>query len=67
MPILEDVVSRIDDVELFKINIDEEKELSQKYEITSIPTLMIFKDWELKMRQTWTDIDNIINSLWNYR
>lgn len=34
-------------VKVGKVNIDEEKELAVRYQITSIPTLMLFKNGEV--------------------
>ncbi|MBK7966890.1 MAG: thioredoxin fold domain-containing protein [Bacteroidetes bacterium] len=36
--------------EIIKLDVDEQKELAQAYGIRSVPTLMIFKDGELKWR-----------------
>lgn len=36
--------------EIIKLNVDEQKELAQFYGIRSVPTLMIFKEGELKWR-----------------
>jgi thioredoxin 1 len=36
--------------EILKLDVDEQKELSQVYGIRSVPTLMIFKEGELKWR-----------------
>lgn len=35
-------------VKVFKVNVDEESELAQKYRVVSIPTFLIFKDGEVK-------------------
>jgi thioredoxin 1 len=43
-PIIEDVANEIGDkAKICKINVDESPEVSSKYGIRSIPTLMIFK------------------------
>lgn len=36
--------------EIIKLDVDEQKELAQFYGIRSVPTLMIFKEGELKWR-----------------
>lgn len=36
--------------EIMKLDVDEQKELAQFYGIRSVPTLMIFKEGELKWR-----------------
>lgn len=35
-------------VKVFKVNVDEEPDLAQKYRVVSIPTFLIFKDGEVK-------------------
>ena len=37
---------RVDELKLVKVNIDEERELAEKYGIASIPTMILFKDGE---------------------
>jgi len=41
-PILEAIESWYD-LPIYKVNVDEQTELAQKYEITSIPTLLVFE------------------------
>ncbi len=46
-PILERIVDeRSDELELVKVNIDEEPGLAQRYGVASIPTMILFKDGE---------------------
>lgn len=50
-PILEDVVKNVGDkARVIKIDIDKNQELSSVYNVRSVPTLMIFKNGELKWR-----------------
>lgn len=42
-PIVDAVAEERDDVKVCKINIDEETELALKYQVMTIPTLMVFK------------------------
>ena len=42
-PILEEVSTNNDDIKIVSINIDEEEELSEKYNVSSIPCLVLFK------------------------
>ena len=47
-PILSEIAEEYDGkIKVCKINVDEEAELSLKYRIVSIPTVLIFKDGEL--------------------
>lgn len=45
-PVLEEIANEYDGIKVGKINIDEEQELAMKYGVSSIPTLMYFKDGE---------------------
>lgn len=42
-PIVEDLASEMEDVIIGKVNVDENSEIAQKYNILSIPTFIIFK------------------------
>lgn len=46
-PILESFSNKNSNVKIGKVNVDEESELAGKFEIMSIPTLIIFKNGEL--------------------
>lgn len=43
LPILEKFAGENEDVQIVKINVDEESDLAQKYSIRSIPTMLYFK------------------------
>lgn len=45
-PIIEELAEELADVTVGKVNVDEEPELAVKFDIGSIPTLMLFKDGE---------------------
>ena len=47
-PIIDDLAEEINDVTFYKINIDDAPDVSEKYEIMSIPTLLIFENGNLK-------------------
>lgn len=50
-PVLEDVAKNVgDNARVIKIDIDKNEELSRVYQVRSVPTLMIFKNGELKWR-----------------
>ena len=66
--ILEDIYDEIGDkVNIFKIDVDNAENLARTYGIMSIPTLMIFKDGELKEKHIgiWQD-DECIETLKKY-
>ncbi len=43
-PIVEEIAQEREDIKVVKINVDEEPELAAKFQIMSIPTLMVFKE-----------------------
>lgn len=45
-PILEQLSDELDEVQFLKLNIDESRDIAQKYGISSIPTLIFFKNSE---------------------
>jgi len=51
-PILDELDQELKDkpVKIAKVNIDENQELAQKYNVVSIPTLAVFKSGEIKQR-----------------
>lgn len=46
-PILEQLEAEDSSVKICKVNVDEQPELSKRYGIMSIPTLLLFKDGKL--------------------
>ena len=50
-PILNDVAETVDDnVTITKVNVDQNKQIAQKYNIRSIPTMILFKDGKEEKR-----------------
>ena len=53
-------------VKVGKVNVDEENELAMKYQIASIPTLVLFKDGEVISTKiglcSKSEIENMINN-----
>ena len=45
-PVVEKLADENDDIKVVKINVDEQGELAAKYEIMSIPTLLVFNNGE---------------------
>ncbi|PID27491.1 MAG: thioredoxin [Candidatus Cloacimonadota bacterium] len=47
-PEIEALAKENQDIKILKVDIDNEEELASKYDIMSIPTVIIFKDGEMK-------------------
>lgn len=47
-PILDEISSEVTGAKVVKVNVDESGELAQQYGIRGIPTLIFFKDGEVK-------------------
>lgn len=47
-PIIEELSDEISDWDFYKLDTDAESEIMEKYEIMSIPTILLFSDGELK-------------------
>jgi len=47
-PIIEKLSEEVQDIVVGKINVDDNQETTIKYEITSIPTIIIFKQGEVQ-------------------
>jgi len=52
-PILEELKTKMnDEVIILKINVDKNAKMSAKYQIQSIPTLILFRNGKIKWRQS---------------
>lgn len=49
-PVIEQVAAEVTGASVGKVNVDESEDLSAKYGINSIPTLLVFKGGELKLK-----------------
>ena len=50
-PIIDDLAEKIgDNVNVCKVDVDTNQEIASKYEVTSIPTILVFKDGEVVKR-----------------
>lgn len=46
MPVLEEIDQEFDEVDIVKVNIDQDEELAKKFGVLSIPTLIFFSNGE---------------------
>ena len=51
-PVIEELAEECDEIKFAKLNVDDETELAEKYNIMSIPTLVLFKSGEVAKRVT---------------
>ena len=47
-PLVDQISEETDAVKVCKVNVDEEEELAVKFEVSSIPTLLLFKDGKVE-------------------
>jgi thioredoxin 1 len=45
-PIIEEVSEEVEDLTVGKLNVDENPQISQEFQVMSIPTVILFKDGE---------------------
>lgn len=65
-PVLEEVAEEQNGkLKVAKLNVDEQGEIAQKYNIISIPTLMLFKDGEVVNQQVGAGSKDIINGVFS--
>lgn len=50
-PLIDQISNERDDIKVGKVNVDEQPDLAQQFQVMSIPTIMAFKDGELVKRQ----------------
>lgn len=62
------VLETLEDIDIIKINVDEEEELAKKYKIMSIPNMLIIKDGEIvKQMIGFRSKDEILKEIENIK
>ena len=51
-PVLEEVAKERPDITVCKVDVDEERELALEYNVSSIPTLLVFRDGKVVNQST---------------
>ena len=46
-PVIEEISDERSDIKVCKLNVDDEPELANRYEVSAIPTVLCFKDGEV--------------------
>jgi len=66
-PIVEEIAKEMTDINVYKLNVDDNPELTAKFNIMSIPTIIIFKDGE-EVEQTVGVVSKsvLVNKIKNY-
>lgn len=61
-PIIDEIVNENKNIKVYKVNIDEEINLVNKFNIVSVPTILIFKNGEITSRVSGlTDKNQILS------
>lgn len=61
-PIINEIANENKNIKVYKVNIDEETNLVNKFNIVSVPTILIFKNGEIIRRASGlTDKDQILS------
>ena len=50
-PIIDELATELSNIKFYKLNVDESEEVVNKYQIMSIPTILIFENGELKQKE----------------
>lgn len=62
-PVVEQVAETAEGFKVGKVNVDEEDELAEQYEISSIPCLIVFKNGKLANRSVGVVPKDVIEAL----
>ena len=52
MPIIEELAGEVTEAKICKVNVDDEPELAAKYQVMTIPTLVVIKDGEVAKKSS---------------
>ncbi|MDD6043430.1 MAG: thioredoxin [Eubacteriaceae bacterium] len=63
-PVLEEIAEENKDIKVGKVNVDEEMELAQQFNIMSIPNLILFKDGKPVKQQVGFRGKEEIEKMW---
>lgn len=68
LPIIDQFAEKMEwKMKVWKTNVDEEQELARQFRIMSIPTMLLFKDWEHIETLVWVhDMQQLEEITWKY-
>jgi thioredoxin 1 len=68
MPVIEQFYENVwNSMKVWKVNVDENGELAQRFRVMSIPTIIIFRDWEVVETLVWVqDLARLEEISWKY-
>lgn len=68
LPILEDFSKKMEwKMKVWKVNVDEQWALAQQFWVMSIPTLILFKNWEVVETLVWVHSSDQLHEItWKY-
>ena len=52
LPVMDEIAAERQDIKICKINVDEQPELADRFQVMSIPTLMVVKNGQIVTRRT---------------
>ena len=61
-PVLEELASDRSNIKVISVDVDEHEELSRKYGVMSVPTLVVYKDGKMVSRNTGYTTKDVIES-----
>jgi thioredoxin 1 len=62
-PTIKNKFTKIDKLQIYKLDIDNCDDISQKYSITTVPTFILIKDKETKMKYSGSDSLVLLNNI----
>ncbi len=65
MPVIEELAGELTDVKVCKVNVDDEPELAAKYQVMTIPTLVVIKGGEVMKKNSGVISKNAILDMIN--
>lgn len=64
-PVIEELAEEVQDAKICKIDIDEQPELAEKYDVMSIPTLVVFKNGKVVRQAVGVQSKSVILDMLN--